>query len=55
MRHFVVPDALIAQHDTAAGFPQVDLVASFCTTFSHCGGSWPFWTLVSTIAAEQRA
>ena len=39
IRHFVLPDPLVEQQETAAGFPHVDFFASFCTSPLHCGGS----------------
>ena len=44
--HFVVPFALVAQHVTLPGFPQVDLAAQRTTARLHAAGNVPSWTAI---------
>ena len=43
--HFVTPVAVVRQHETKPGVPQVDFTAHFTTARLHCFDRLPFLTL----------
>ena len=54
MLHVVLPFAVVRQHVTKPGFPQVDRAAHFTTATLHCFDSIPLLSALFATCVAQR-